>query len=165
MTKDQVIDKLFSLLDENNISVEKRPATLFELINSLGLSQLELKISLLVDCLYKSTRLGVVCWTKVTSDSETPTLKRGVLNQIAVALIKLHVDFAKLPGCGTYTPALFKLSRPTYPSKTHLEGSVPPVSIPMLDVEVKSSPAPDSDTESELDNDEALDPQTSFFQL
>lgn len=61
----------------------------------------------------------------------TPALKYDPLKQVVLELVKLGVDFAKLPGCGTYSPGLFA----KFPSKKDLAGKMPPQVIPMVEVE------------------------------
>ena len=128
----------------------ERPTKIFEQIKNYGVDDIDLKINLLVDCLYKNTLLGAVFWgDRYTSSifdnsyskDSTPTLKRGVLNQVLSELVKLGVDIAKLPGCSAYSPGLFA----KYPSKVDLEGKMPPSVIPMVDVVVSKVAMKSSD--------------------
>lgn len=140
--KIQALHHVFPELYPNEYD-PNRPAKLFELIKSISLEDIDVKISLLVDCLYKETLLGDIFWRDYYTHSDfsgssknpTPTLKRGVLNQVLSELVKMHVDIAKLPGCGTYSAGLFT----KYPSKKDLLNKFPPRGIPMLDVVIKKA--------------------------
>jgi hypothetical protein len=118
------------------------PQGLISLINKLGLEDLDVKISLLVDCLYKKTFLGAEFWATQRErhffweyyEDVEPTLKVGALNKVIEQLKTLGVDIAKLPGfAASYSPGFFT----TYPSKQELENLLPPSIIPMLGVAVR----------------------------
>ena len=96
----------------------------------LSLIDLDLKISLLVDCLYKNTVVGSELWHQYP-DQSTPTLKRGVPNQFLAKLHKLGVDIKKLPGCDSFSVNMLGFIT-ACPRKEELNGKMPPTIIPML---------------------------------
>ena len=113
----QAVDKTCPLRNKH-----PRKAKIFELI--MKENDKELKKSLLIDCIYKGTVLGAELWYKLDGLFEqTPSLKRGVLEQIFKELIELKVDVATLPGCSEYK--ISWTGYPSYPSKTHLVGLWP----------------------------------------
>lgn len=160
--KDQVVDDLFNELKKAHLGENDnaRPQKLLELIKKLD-NKVELKISLLIDCIYKTTRLGKTFWEVNWPHS---TLKRGVLNQVVEELKILKVDLVKLPGFGTYSPGMFSVST-TYPSKVHLEGLNPPSDVPMLKAPVKANIKFADDTDSETEENELVSNESSLFQL
>lgn len=148
--KSQALEYLFEEIKKTHPQkdADGRQEKLFNLIKNFDLRNIDVKISLLVDCIYQVTALGKEFWSDISIF--TPTLKRGVLHDIVLHLKMLHVDLVKLPGFGDGAYSSNMIGVETYPSKKVIAGFQPPLVVPLVEVSLRETTQFENDADKSL---------------